>query len=85
VVNIRKAYEIAEGYGEYWSANIKSKNLPHLILEEEIFTGLHEKITQGLRHADNIPGRYQIGTPKWVTRRTAAFIHHPNVWMTSKC
>jgi len=59
VVNIRKAYEIAEGYGEYWSANIKSKNLPHLILEEEIFTGLHEKITQGLRHADNIPGRYR--------------------------
>lgn len=40
VVNIRKAYDIAERYGESWRTNIKNESYPHLILEEKMFTDL---------------------------------------------
>lgn len=59
VVNIRRAYDIAEGFGKYWSENWEDKEHPHLILHEEMFKGLHKEITQGLNHPDNVPGQYR--------------------------
>ncbi len=83
VVNIREAYDIAEGYGEYWRTNIKSEHRPHLILEEKMFTVLHEQITQGLRHPDNIPGLYR-DNPK--ERRTqVGNTAHGGIYTPPKC
>lgn len=83
VVNIRKAYDIAERYGEYWRANIKNEGCPHLILEEKMFTDLHEQITQGLRHPDNIPRRYRDNSKD---RRTqVGNAAHGGIYTPPKC
>lgn len=83
VVNIRKAYDIAEEYGKYWRTKIKSEHYPHLILEEEMFVDLHKQITQDLRHADNIPGCYR-DNPK--DRRTqVGNTAHGGIYTPPKC
>ena len=83
VVNIRKAYDIAEEYGKYWRTQIKSEHYPHLILVEEMFVDLHKQITQDLRHADNIPGCYR-DNPK--DRRTqVGNAAHGGTYTPPKC
>ncbi|MFZ5592756.1 MAG: Fic family protein [Pseudomonadota bacterium] len=83
VVNIRRAYDIAEGFGKHWSENRESKEPPHLILREEMFKELHKAITQGLSHPDNVPGQYR-DNPK--ERRTqVGDLEHGGVYTPPKC
>ncbi len=83
VVNIRTAYGIAEGYGEYWRTQTKSESHPHLTLEEDQFIVLHEQITQGLRHANNIPGHYRDNPRE--QRTQVGNVAHGGIHTPPKC
>lgn len=92
VVNLRETYKLAEDFPQYLFKNIlddeqKQKSTVQgwlrLPIQEKIITDLHEAITKGLAHEDNVPGQYR-NNPK--TRKTqVGDKNHGGTYTPPKC
>jgi len=92
VVNLREAYKLAEYFPKYLFENklddeqkqkAKVQGWLKLTIAEKIIVDLHEAITKGLAHEDNVPGQYR-NNPK--SRKTqVGDKNHGGTYTPPKC
>jgi cell filamentation protein, protein adenylyltransferase len=80
VTNIKEAYEIAEGFANLILDDDSTGTA--INIKEVMLTDLHEKVTQGLTHPTNIPGKYRNPKKGEVTK--VGDSNHGGIYTTPK-